>query len=260
MNNQRRLNHTLLEVRERNARIRAEARKGKTATDIAETCGVPLKMVEQMLAPIVDARLSDPAHLLNHNAIGAGCPPADIQVYWVGFLTAAGRICGQGASSALIVTLGHRSQEYMHVLMADLATPQVRHELCRSSLLGWQLYVRDRNLCDALLRWGIPSEVYGDDPAVLADFPRELIAPYLRGYLDGNWTTPGTVRSRSHGLVFYGTEGVLSAIDAMIHRGWRLAPGVVTPRPPRAELRYSPRDEREIFDHVHTYTTRCRAH
>ncbi|HKX19706.1 MAG TPA: hypothetical protein VJT33_17025 [bacterium] len=258
MNIHRRVNPTLLEVRERSARIRAAARKGKTASEIAEACGAPLKVVEQMLAPVADVRLSDPAHLVNHVAIGSGLSPADVQVYWVGFLTAAGRLCGQGGSSALIVTLGHRSHEYMHVLMADLATPQVRHELCRSSLLGWELYVRDRNLCDALLRWGVPSEVHGDDPAVLDDLPTEFIAPFLRGYLDGNWVTPGTARSRSRSLVFYGTEGVLAAINAMIHRGYRIAPGVVVRRPPRAELKFSQRDEHTLLNHIRTYTTRSR--
>ena len=258
MNISRRFNQTLLEVRERNTRIRAAARKGKTASEIAEAYGAPLKMVKQMLAPIADARLSDPAHLLNHVAIGAELPPADIQVYWVGFLTAAARICGQGGSSALIVTLGHGSQEYMHVFMADLATPQVRHELCRSNLLGWQFYVRDQHLCEALLRWGIPSEVHGDDPTVLDDFPLEFIAPFLRGYLDGNWARPGAARSRSQNLVFYGSEGVLTAIDAMIRRGWQIPQGVMTRRPDRAELRFNRQDEQTILSHIHSYTTRCR--
>jgi hypothetical protein len=249
----------MLEVREQNARIRAAARKGRTAAEIAEAYGVPFKLVEQMLAPVADARLSDPARLLNHAAVATGLPAADIQVYWVGFLTAAGRICGQGASSALIVTLGHRSHEHMHVFMTDLATPQVRHELCRSSLLGWQLYVRDRNLCEALLRWGIPSDVHGDDATVLDDLPTEFIAPFLRGYLDGNWAPPGVLRTRSNRLVLYGTEAVLAGINAMISRGWHIAPGVLTCRSPRAELRFSRQDERTILDHIQTYRTRCRS-
>jgi len=147
----------------------------------------------------------------------------------------------------------------MRVFMADLATPQVRHEFCRSSLLGWQLYVRDRNLCEAMLRWGIPSEIHGDDTTVLDDFPTEFIAPFLRGYLDGNWATPGAARSRSNRLVFYGTAAVLTAINAMIHRAWRIAPGVVTHRPPRAELRFSQQNEEAIVNQIHTYITRCRS-
>ncbi len=258
MNIRGRLNPILLEVQQRNVLIRSAARKGKTAVEIAEACGAPLNTVERMLAPVADARLSDPAHLLNDVGVAAGLPPAKIQVYWVGFLSAAGRICGAGASSVLIVTLGHRAREYMQTFMSDLATPQVRHELCRSSLLGWQFYVRDRHLCEVLLRWGISSEVQGDDPTVLDDLPTELIAPFLRGYLDGNWTTPGAPRSPSHRLVLYGTEAVLAGINAMIYRGWQIAPGAVTCRPPRAELRFSQPDERVLLNQIRTYTTRSR--
>ena len=252
-------NQGLLEARQRTVQIRSAARKGKTAAEIADTCGAPLKVVEQILAPVADARLSDPAHLLNHVAVAPGLPAADIQLYWVGFLTAAGRICGQGGTSALVVTLGHRSQEYMHIFMADLATPQVRNELCRSSLVGWQLYVRDRNLCEALSRWGIPSDVHGDDPTVLDDLPAECVTPFLRGYLDGNWASAGVPRSRSNHLILYGAEAVLAGINAMVHRCWRVDSGVVTCRPPRAELRFSPKDERVVLDHMQTYTTRCRS-
>jgi hypothetical protein len=252
------VNAAALEARERTARIRAAARKGKTTAEIAEVYQFPLKMVEQILAPVADVRLSDPAHLLNNRAVAAGLPAADVQVYWVGFLTVAGRISGQGASFALIVTLGERSQEYMDTFMADLATPQVRSEFCRSSLLGWQLYVRDQGLCKALLPWGIPSELFGDDPTVLDDLPKEFIAPFLRGYLDGNGAALGANRPRSNGLVFYGTDAVLTAINAMIRRGWRINTGTVRPRPPRAELRFNRQDEETILSHIHTYTTRSR--
>lgn len=253
-----RLNPILLEVQRRNVLIRSAARKGKTAVEIAEVFGAPLKMVERMLAPVADARLSDPVHLLNRVSVPAGLPPANIQVYWVGFLSAAGRICGVGASSALIVTLAHRARQYMQTFMSDLATPQVRYELCRSSLLGWQLYVRDRDLCEVLLRWGIFSEVHGDDPTVLDDLSTEFVAPFLRGYLDGNWTTPGAPRSPSHRLVLYGTEAVLAGINAMIHRGWQIAPGTVTCRLPRAELRFSQPDEQMLRNQIRTDTTHFR--
>jgi hypothetical protein len=253
------LSQGLIEVQQRAVQIRSAARKGKTAAEIAKTCGAPLTTVQQMLAPVADARLSDPAHLLNHVGVAAGLAAPDIQVYWVGFLTAAGRICGQGASSALIVTLGDRSQDCVNVFLTDFATPQARHELCRSSLLGWQLYVRERHLCEALLRWGIPSEVHGDDPTVLDDLPPEFVTPFLRGYLDGNWTSASIPRSRSNRLVFYGTGAVLGGINAMVCRCWRVDPGKLTPRPPRAELRFSPSDERVILGHIQTYTTRCRS-
>lgn len=248
----------MLELRERTARIRAAARKGKTVKQIADAYDFPLKLVEQVLAPIDGARLSDPARLLNDRVIAGGRPAADIQVYWVGFLMAAGRISGQGASFALIVTLGDRAQKHMEGLMGDLATPPVRQEFCESSLLGWQLYLRDPDLCSALLRWGIPSDRDGDDPSVLDDLPTAFVGPFLRGYLDGSWATGGATRTRSRGLVFYGTEAVLAAINAMIQRAWRLGPGVVTPGLPRAELRFKRQDEPAILERTLSYTTRQR--
>ncbi|HEV2359071.1 MAG TPA: hypothetical protein VGZ23_15875, partial [bacterium] len=84
--------------------------------------------------------------------------------------------------------------------------------------------------------------------------------PFLRGYLDGNWAAPTATRSRASGLVFWGTEAVLAGINAMIHRGWRINSGVVTPRPPRAELRFNRRDEPAILHHIQAYTTRSRGH
>lgn len=246
-----------LELRERTARIRAAARKGKTSKEIADVFDFPLKMVDQILAPIEGARLSDPVQLLKDRAAAAGLAAADIQLYWVGFLTAAGRISGQGASSVLIVTLGDRAQKHMDALMEDLATPQVRHEFCESNLLGWQLYLRNADLCSALLRWGIPSDRLGDDPTVLNDLPGEWVAAFLRGYLDGSWMA-GTIGTRPKGLVFYGTEAVLTAINAMIHRNWRIGPGMVTSRPPRAELRFTRKDEQAILERTLTYATRSR--
>jgi hypothetical protein len=253
------INPAAVEARERTVRIRAAARKGKTTGEIAEVYGFPLKMVEHILAPIADVRLSDPMLLLNNGAVPPGGPAGDVQVYWVGFLTAAGQICGQGASLALIITLGDRSQEHVDTFMADLATSQVRHEFCRSSLLGWQLYVRDQSLCKVLLRWGVPSGLHGDDPALLDDLPKHYIAPFLRGYLDGDGTAPGATQSKSNGLVFRGTEPVLAAINTMIRRGWGTGTGVVTPRQPRSELRFNRRDEQTILNHIQAYTTRSRS-
>ena len=252
------VNAAALEARERTWRVRAAARKGKTPQQIAAAGDYPLKLVEQILAPIADVRLSDPATLLNNGAVAAGLPPADVQMYWVGFLTAAGRICGQGASFALIITLGDRSQAHMNTFVEDLATPQVRNEYCQSSVLGWQLYVRDQSLCKALLRWGIPSDLHGDDPTVLEDLPKEFLAPFLRGYVDGNWAPPEAA-SRTNGLVLYGTDAILTAINTTVRRHWGIGSGTVTSRPPRADLKFNRQDGQTILTRSRAYTTRRRA-
>ncbi len=255
------LNVGELEARGRITRIRAAARKGKPAPEIADLYQLPLRMVEQVLSPVNDVRLSDPAHLLNARTVAPGLASADVQVYWAGFLTAAGHIYGQGSSLALIVTLGERSQAHVETFMADLTSPGMHCEFCRSSIVGWQLYVRDPNLCKALIAWGIPSDLQGDDPALLDDMPKEFAAPFLRGYLDGEWPVPAVRRDgRRSGLTFRGTGGVLAGINSMVRRCWGINGGIVTPRSSRADLRFpDPQCDREILDHIRTYTSRARS-
>jgi hypothetical protein len=250
-----------LEARGQITRIRAAARKGKTAAEIADLHQLPLRMVERVLSPVNDVRLCDPAHLLNARTMAPGFAAAEVQVYWVGFLTAAGYIYGQGASLSLIVTLGERSQAHVETLMADLTNPGVHCEFCRSSIVGWQLYLRDPNLCKALIAWGIPSDLQGDDPALLEDIPQELAAPFLRGYLDGEWPVSGVSRDgKRSGFTFRGTGGVLAGINSMVRRCWGIDGGIVTPRSSGADLRFlDPQCEREIMDHIRTFTSRVRS-
>src|SRR5579885_1296126 len=157
------------EARAQIAAIRAAARKGWAATEIAERCQFSITVVNRVLAPANHARLSDPAELLSARA------------------PSAGRILGQGPSMAIVVTLGDRADVHMMRFMQEITGPGVRQEYCESSLLGWQAYVREPSLCKALMPWGIPSDAHGEDPALLDDIPEDLAAPFLGGYLDGNW-------------------------------------------------------------------------
>jgi hypothetical protein len=245
-----------LERRERIAQIRSASRKGRSPEAIADLCQIPIAMVEQVLRSVGDPRLSDPAHLLNARRAAPGLTPADVQMYWLGFLTAAGRIWGQGAAFTLVITLGDKkSQMYIKTIMADLADPYARSEFCQSSLHGWQLYIRDQSLCNALIPWGIPSDLHGEDPAVLDDLPEEFAAPFLRGYVDGNWPTRQTMDAA---LILQGSPAVLAGINAMVHRYWGVDGCVVNGRP-RAELRFpNPHHGQEILRRTAAYTSRMR--
>jgi hypothetical protein len=226
-----------LEQRKRTVAVRAAARRGINAGEIAELYQMSLPAVERVLTKVVDARLSDPAHLLTTKQESPGSKPAAVQLYWLGFLTAAGHIWGQGAQSTLVITLGEKSEAHMKTFMADLADPSVRFEFCRSSLLGWQIYVRDQALCRALIPWGIPSDFHGDDPALLDDLPEEFAGPFMAGYLDGNWPTRQALRGEDDGvLVLYGAESTLASINRLVRRCWKVAPGAITPVGRRAEL------------------------
>jgi hypothetical protein len=251
-----------LERRERIAQIRSAARKGSSPEAIADLCRIPIAMVEQVLRSVGDPRLSDPAHLLNTRRAAPGLTPADVQMYWLGFLTAAGRIWGRGTGLTLVITLGDKkSPMYIKTIMTDLADPYARSEFCQSSLHGWQLYIRDQSLCNALIPWGIPSDLNGEDPALLDDLPEEFAAPFLRGYVDGNWPIRQTVDAEKHpALILQGSPEVLAGINAMVHRYWGIDGGVVNGhQPPRAELRFpNARDGQEILRRTAAYTSRMR--
>jgi hypothetical protein len=243
------------EARAQIAAIRAAARKGWAATEIAERCQFSITVVNRVLAPANHARLSDPAELLSARVLSPGRAPAEAQLYWVGFLTAAGRILGQGPSMAIVVTLGDRADAHMMRFMQEITGPGVRQEYCESSLLGWQAYVREPSLCKALMPWGIPSDAHGEDPALLDDIPEDLAAPFLGGYLDGNW--PAGTFPRSGRLTWHGTPAVLAAVNRLLSRCWQVPEGRIVSRGPRATLRHAaPRIDRQIWERVRAYAPR----
>jgi hypothetical protein len=249
-----------LEWRERTARLRSAARNGKSPGEIAELHHLSVDAVERVLAPIEHPRISDPVHLLRGHPQVPGTAPADVQLYWLGFLMAAGHIWGQGSSLALVVTLGEESREYMATFMADITTDRIYCEFCYSSAVGWQVYLRDQSLCKALFPWGVPSDLHGDDSALLDDLPREFAIPFIRGYVDG--TRPfirSSDRLRGDRFTVHGTPAILARINSMVQRYWGVSGGIVTSRQERAELQFSnPKACRAIHSQLNTYTSRVR--
>jgi len=108
--------------------------------------------------------------------------------------------------------------------------------------------------------WGIPSDLHGDDSALLDDLPREFAVPFIRGYVDGNRPfIRSSDRLRNDRFTVYGTPPVLARINSMVRRHWGVSGGVVTSRQERAELRFSdPEGCRTIHSHLNTYTSRIR--
>jgi hypothetical protein len=145
--------------------------------------------------------------------------------------------------------------------MADLAADYIRCEFCYSSVVGWQAYLRDPSLCKALFPWGVPSDLHGDDSALLDDLPREFAIPFICGYAEGNWSfthsIPGVSEKR---FAVRGTPVVLARINSMIQRYFEVPGGKVVPRRERAELQFSdPGACRAIHSHLNTYVSRLRA-
>lgn len=247
-----------LEWRERTVKILAAARKGKHPAEIAELYRLPIAAVERVLTPVNHPRLSDPVHLLQTHREEPGMAPADVQMYWLGFLMAAGHIWGQGTSLTLVVTLGDHAREHIETFMADLATDHIPCEFCHSSIVGWQVYLRDQGLCKALFPWGVPSDLRGADASLLEDLPREFAIPFIRGYVDGACRRSSN-RRRDDRFTLEGTPAVLAGIKSMVQRYWSVSGGVVTQRQGKAELRYSdPGACRTIQSQLNTYASRFR--
>jgi hypothetical protein len=209
--------------------VRAAARRGDSAADIALVSGFPAASVQKLLAPGAHPRLSDPGDLLRTRRVRTGQIPADVQLYWFGFLTAAGYIRGQGSSLTLVVTLGEEGRGSIDALEADLMTGPSRCEFCHSSVAGWQGYFRDPTLCGALIPWGIPSDLYGEDVALLDELPEELFLPFIRGHIEGGEVARSTPSpGETAGMTIRGTSAVLGSLNALIQRHWGIAGGVIT--------------------------------
>jgi hypothetical protein len=244
-----------LEWQERTAKIRAAARKGKRPAEIAVLYQIPVAAVERALTPINHPRLSDPVQLLQTLQADVGMAPADVQIYWVGFLMAAGRICGYGTALTLVVTLGEHARESITPFVTDLlAITLDRCEFCRSSIGGWQVYLRDQTLCKALLPWGVPSDLHGDDAALLGDLPSQFAIPLIRGYIDGTWTDSHSASGgEDDRLILEGSAGVLTELNALVGRSWAISGRVVTRRQNRALLRFSASHGGTIRGHLDGY-------
>jgi len=249
-----------LEWRERTARFRSAARKGKSPREIAELHDLPIAAVERVLAPIDHPRISDPVNLLRGRRNVPGTAPADVQLYWLGFLMVAGHIWGQGSSLALVVTLGEESRKYIATFMADITTDRIYCEFCYSSTVGWQVYLRDQGLCKALFPWGVPSDLHGDDSALLDDLPKEFAIPFICGYVDGNRSFPRSSDKLPNGrFTVHGTAAVLARINSMVKRHWGVSGRIVTSRRERSELKFSNPAGRAIHSQLDTFTSRSRA-
>ena len=223
----------------RTVRIRGAARKGKRAAEIADLYKLPVAAVERVLAPVEHPRLSDPVQLLHTSRARGGTAPADVQVYWVGFLMAASHIRGHGTSLTLVVTVGAEGRDRIATLLEDLLTDHIRWEFCYSNIVGWQAYLRDQIFCKALIPWGVPSDLCGEDPTVIDDLPKELVAPFFRGFVDGSAIgRPGLSRRRTV-FAIRGTPAMLAGINTLLRRHWGVSNGAVTGSGKEVELRFA---------------------
>ena len=213
--------------------IHADQAAGLTATEIATKHDLPPATVLGFLrARGETCTLVSPYSIQrNHSPT-----PAPVQVYWLGFIAAAGRVSGQSHLTTLVLHIHPGDAPHIQTLIQDLMIGHVTCEFADSSLYGRQAYVRDRQLAELLLQWGISAT--SEDGSIPVEFiPESLIGDFVRGYLEGSRYSPpfGGLRHRApsprslRSLALVGPAPLVEGLNRVLHSAWGTRGGVVRP-------------------------------
>ncbi|HET6780924.1 MAG TPA: hypothetical protein VFH67_02390 [bacterium] len=164
--------------------------------------------------------------------------PTAAQLYWLGYISASGRVYAQRSVPALVVDIDPRDLEHVHRIGEEFTDYRLHWELCRSNLNGLQGYIRDREFGKFLAQWGAPGAGEEDGWVSLALIPSSLLPHFVRGYLEGGHQTPPfggsitpTILTSIRILSLMGPEGFLSQLSDALGRHAGLPAGIMTRRP-----------------------------
>lgn len=160
---------------------------------------------------------------------------AAVQVYWLGYIAANGRVFGQNNFSTLVLAIHPDDTPHIQTLLDDLVIGHPRCEFAESSLEGRQAYVRDRSLAEVLLQWGIAATP--EDGSIPTEFIPPLFPDFVRGYLEGSRTSPpfGGVHSGTralrlpHALTLVGHKTLVEGLSRALESVCGIGGGTVTP-------------------------------
>jgi hypothetical protein len=213
--------------------IQADRASGLSADEIATKHNLSRFAVQTVLRPTSSpAGMSSP-YQFRHE----GTPPnAAVQVYWLGYMSATGRIFGQSSQGTIVLAIHPQDEPHVQTLVQDLVTGHPRVEFADSNLEGRQAYVRDRQLAEVLAQWGI-STTPGSSALALEFIPKEIIADFVRGYLEGSRLSPPFGGRRAalpspasaRSLTFVGGPALISALGPALHTLCGVRPGPAKP-------------------------------
>lgn len=133
-----------------------------------------------------DERLLNPFHLRQAATRARGAT----QLYWVGYIAAAGRLFLQGSVPTLVLAVDRRDADHVTTLIEDLCSGHPTCEWCESNHDGLQAYIRDRDLAQMLAEWGTPGADPTEGSVPVALIPGSLLPHFVRGYLEGGRGNP----------------------------------------------------------------------
>lgn len=163
--------------------------------------------------------------------------PNGAQLYWLGYIAAAGRLYAQRSTPTLVLDIDPRDIDHVRHLGDEFGEGRIHCELCRSNLNGLQAYIRDREFGKFLLQWGAPGAGVEDGSVPVGSIPSSLLSHFVRGYLEGGHQTPpfgGRITPsllasvRTVGLI--GPEEFLARLSAALRRHAGVRAGPMTRR------------------------------
>lgn len=236
-------------------RIHADREAGKSAADIAVKHDLPAITVQGFLR----SSGKTCALLSPYDLRGAELPPnAAVQVYWLGYIAASGRVFGQNNLSTLILAIHPDDAPHIQTLLADLVIGHPRCEFADSSLDGRQAYVRDRSLAEVLLQWGVGAAA--EDGSIPIEFiPPALWPDFIRGYLEGSRRCPpfggqGARAPRVPGvprtLTLVGNRPLVEGLSRELQSACGITGGAVAPSGGGglSQVAFSPSDTTKILE------------
>jgi hypothetical protein len=197
--------------------IHQERASGLTPSQIGARHEISGVVVQQFLRARTNTTLPTPFELSREPGGGRALA---VPFYWLGFITASGRVYHRTAAHPLVLSLDAGDLEHARTLMADLLRTHPTHEFCFSSLEGHQVYIRERDLGEAVMHWGVTTDPR-EATLPLEYVPGTVLAHFVRGLIEGQIHHPpfgGRTRSgaqpspRLRRIVFPGSARFVEAL------------------------------------------------
>jgi len=177
-------------------RIHEERDAGLSPSQIGARHEISGVAVQQFLRARVNTTLPTPFEL-SKNSHGRALA---IPLYWLGFITASGRVYHRTAAHPLVLSLDDEDLEHVRTLVADLLRTHPTYEFCYSSRDGRQAYIRERDLGEAVTHWGVTTDPR--EAALPVDYiPGAALPHFVRGLIEGQMLQPpfgGRKRANPH--------------------------------------------------------------
>jgi len=212
--------------------IHEERDAGLSPSQIGVRHNLPPVAIQQFFRPRPNTTLPTPFELTKSQK----SPSLAIPLYWLGFITASGRVYFRSDQRTVVLSLDSGDLEFAQLMVRDLLRTHASYELCLSSHDGHQAYIRDRDMGEALLHWGVTTDPR--ETGLPVDYiPGVMLAHFLRGLVEGQVHFPpfggrnGGVNpsARVQRVTIPGSRGFTEALRQRLEAASRAMRGQVEP-------------------------------